>query len=411
MTVSKKTDRSISLEAGDICSALRELMEIVVEPVDDKRSRPADVAEYPPDARVLREATRIHQSADGIGDLGHIVESQGHGKLPHAIRATRRRGMNALVRELQGGPGHRSAALGAVDKISWRTFAGYLDCVAEGHPAVNVAALIGHNTIRATVCGEEESPVSAAELQRMVDEVEIAMNAGALGLSSGLIYAPGRAADVAELGAMAAAAGSRGGLYVTHLRSEAEGLTAAIDEALEIGERANCRVHISHLKAAGRGNWGTMEAVVERLAALPQVTVDVYPYPAASTFLREALAAASEQTPVLPSEVLIASAPDFDTSEGKTLEELATMWGMQAPEAVDHLSGLCPTGVTVVYFVMSETDVEIVLRFDKAMIGSDEGDDRLRWYPERQPVSPAPLRDGPAPVRAICARSRRAEPC
>jgi len=312
------------------------------------------------DLAVLRTPLMPFKVSQGVTTV--VVGNCGIGVAPTS---------SALVRELKGGPGHRSAALGAFDKISWRTFAGYLDCVDNDHPAVNVAALVGHNTIRATVCGEEERPVSTTELARMVDEVGIAMDAGALGLSSGLIYAPGRAADVAELGAMAAAAGSRGGLYVTHLRSEADGLTAAIDEALAIGERANCRVHISHLKAAGRGNWGTMEAVVERLAALPHVTADVYPYTAASTFLREALGAAGEKTPVLPSEVLIASAPDFDAAEGRTLEELATLWGMEPAEAVDHLSSLCPTGVTVVYFVMSEPDVETVLGFDKAMIGTD----------------------------------------
>jgi N-acyl-D-aspartate/D-glutamate deacylase len=278
---------------------------------------------------------------------------------------------DALVRELRGGPGHRSAALGSVEDIQWTSFGDYLDCVDQARPATNVAALVGHNTIRATVCGEEERPVSAIELERMIEQVSAAMDAGALGLSSGLIYAPGRAADLEELGAMAAAAGSQGGLYVTHLRSEADELTAAIVEALAIGERGDCRVHISHLKAAGRGNWGTMEAVVARLAGLPQVTVDVYPYTAASTFLREALGAAGRRTPVLPSEVLIASAPEYSESEGKTLEALAESWGITGPEAAEKLSSLCPAGVTVVYFVMSEPDVEAVLGFDRAMIGTD----------------------------------------
>lgn len=277
----------------------------------------------------------------------------------------------ALIRELHGGPGHRSAVLGAVEDVPWSTFGGYLDRVGESQPALNVAALVGHNTIRAAVCGEEERPVSPAELELMVQEVATAMDAGALGLSSGLIYAPGRAADIAELGTMAAAAGERGGLYVTHLRSEADGLIDAIDEALAIGDRAGCRVHISHLKAAGRGNWGTMQSVVERLGALPQVTVDVYPYTAASTFLREALGAAGQRTPVLPSEVIIASAPDYPASEGQTLEELAGAWKLTPEAAVDRLTSLSPAGVTVVYFVMSERDVETVVRFNKAMIGTD----------------------------------------
>jgi N-acyl-D-aspartate/D-glutamate deacylase len=125
------------------------------------------------------------------------------------------------------------------------------------------------------------------------------------------------------------------------------------------------------LKAAGRGNWGTMHSVVERLAALPQVTVDVYPYTAASTFLREALGAAGQRTPVLPSEVMIASAPGYPVAEGKTLEELARNWKVTAEEAVIRLTDLSPAGVTVVYFVMSERDVETVVRFEKAMIGTD----------------------------------------
>lgn len=322
------------------------------------------------DLAVLRTPLMPFKVSQGITTV--IVGNCGIGVAPTSP---------ALIRELHGGPGHRSAALGAVDDVPWRTFGGYLDQVDESRPALNVAALVGHNTIRAAVCGEEERPVSAAELRLMVDEVASAMDSGALGLSSGLIYAPGRAADVAELGAMAAAAGERGGLYVTHLRNEADGLADAIDEALTIGDRARCRVHISHLKAAGRGNWGSMPAVVERLGALPQVTVDVYPYTAASTFLREALGAAGRRTPVLPSEVIIASAAEYPRAEGQTLEQLAGAWKVTAEEAVNRLTDLSPGGVTVVYFVMSERDVETVLRFDKAMIGTDGVPNGSRPHP------------------------------
>jgi N-acyl-D-aspartate/D-glutamate deacylase len=311
------------------------------------------------DLAVIRTPLLPFKVSQGITSV--IVGNCGIGAAPTS---------DALIAELKGGPGHRSAALGPVEDVSWRTFDEYLGAVEKAASAVNVAALAGHNTIRSAVCGEEERAVSAAELDRMAGELAGAMESGAVGLSTGLIYAPGRAAGIDELAELASVAASAGGLYASHMRDEADHVHESVEEALEIGRRSGCHVHISHLKAAGRKNWGSVPQILEQLATADSATVDVYPYRAASTFLREALAATGE-SPLLPSEVVISSCPGFVDAEGMTLEQLGEKWGLDQAKTVERLYEMSPTGITSVYFAMSDADVEAVLRFDRAMIGTD----------------------------------------
>ena len=177
----------------------------------------------------------------------------------------------------------------------WRTFGEYLDAVAEEALGINVAFLVGHGTVRGSVLGAEARPPDDLERRAMVREVEAAMDAGALGLSSGLIYQPGIHAAPDEIAALVTAATRRGGLYATHMRDETAGLfdslaesIAAIRAAADAGVGAP-RLQISHLKCGAGAVWGQAAEVVALLGAARSegldVAADQYPYTAAATTL------------------------------------------------------------------------------------------------------------------------------
>jgi N-acyl-D-amino-acid deacylase len=173
----------------------------------------------------------------------------------------------------------------------WSTFLDYLDEVERQDLGINVAFLVGHGTVRGSVLGPDARPPTADELAAMVREVDAAMDAGAIGLSSGLIYAPGLHAATAELGVLAGAAARHGGLYATHMRNEAAGLFEALDEAIETIRSAGdgARLQVSHLKCGARAVWGRgaeAAAVLEAARADGlDVAADQYPYTAAATTL------------------------------------------------------------------------------------------------------------------------------
>ena len=152
---------------------------------------------------------------------------------------------------------------------------------AAGIP-LNVAQNVGHTTLRRIVIGDSARQATPAELERMRGYVDEAMRAGAIGLSTSLIYPPAIYASEAEIAALAEVAGRHGGRYFTHMRNEGDRLLEAIDEALRIGRAANTPVHIYHLKTAGQGNWGKMDLALARIraarAAGEDVGVDIYPY-------------------------------------------------------------------------------------------------------------------------------------
>jgi N-acyl-D-amino-acid deacylase len=173
----------------------------------------------------------------------------------------------------------------------WATFAEYLDRVEEQALGPNVAFLVGHGTIRGSVMGAEARPATDAELRAMVAEVETALDAGAIGLSSGLIYAPGMHAEAGEIEILVAATARRGGLYATHMRNESDGLFASLDESIAAVRAAGSagRLQVSHLKCGSRGVWGRAGDAVAHLEAARagglDVAADQYPYTAAGTTL------------------------------------------------------------------------------------------------------------------------------
>jgi len=176
-------------------------------------------------------------------------------------------------------------------QATWHTFAEYLDRVDEKPLGPNVAFLVGHGTVRGSVIGGEGRPVTQTELRAMVAEVESALDVGAFGLSSGLIYAPGMHASAAEVEALVAATARRGGLYASHIRNEGDGLFASLDESIATVRAAGpgARLQVSHLKCGSRSAWGRAGDAIARLEAARadgiDVSADQYPYAAAATTL------------------------------------------------------------------------------------------------------------------------------
>ncbi|MBN1459176.1 MAG: D-aminoacylase [Armatimonadetes bacterium] len=289
---------------------------------------------------------------------------------------------------------------------TWGSLGDYLSALRDNGTSVNVVPVIGHGIVRAGIMGEDERSPSNSDLDQMRKAVEQAVSEGAFGLSTGLIYAPGMFADTDELVALAEMLSPVGGIYFSHIRSENVALHEAIDEAIEIGRRAGVRVHISHLKAEGRANWGQTERVLATIdtarAEGVDVGFDVYPYDAWNTSLAQLLPAwarvggAAEiigrltdgQTRTkLLAEIFAEAEADPGRWErrllssvktnanrplqGKTLATIAQERGCFAPEAVLDLLAEEQLDAGMVGFAMCEEDVRRVLSHPLATIGSD----------------------------------------
>ena len=193
--------------------------------------------------------------------------------------------MNLLtqgVTTIQTGEGESSAPLegAAARSRGWRTMREFFRKLEAAGMPLNVAQNVGHTQLRHIVIGDSARQATPAELDRMRAYVDEAMRAGAIGLSTSLIYPPAIFASEAEIAALASVAGRYGGRYYTHMRNEGDRLIEAIDEALRIGTVANTPVHIFHLKTAGQANWGKMDLAIARIkaarAAGQDVAVDVH---------------------------------------------------------------------------------------------------------------------------------------
>jgi N-acyl-D-amino-acid deacylase len=169
------------------------------------------------------------------------------------------------------------------------SFAGFLDYLKRIRTSVNVVPLVGQGMIRAAVCGYSADQPTKAEIARMQNLVREAMDSGAFGISTGLLYPPGSFTTTEELIEVVKPVGERNGLYFSHVRDEAGHLIEAYEEAVEIGRQAGVAVQIGHFKAAGRGNWDkvapALALIDEARAEGLDVTADMYPYLAGSTLL------------------------------------------------------------------------------------------------------------------------------
>ncbi len=267
----------------------------------------------------------------------------------------------------------------------WEGYAGYLDLLADRPPSVNVAALVGPGTLRLEAMGGDRREPSGPEMTHMKELLHEGLEAGAVGLSTGLIYEPGRHAKTDEIAELAAEMTGTGALYATHMRNEGERLLESIEEALEIGERANVPVQISHHKAAGRESWGlvgkSLALIAEAQARGFDVHADQDPYTAGSTVLaavaqndafrpRDPAKTGSGLGGVEPADVVIASTSSHPEWEGRSIADFAGEWDLPGQEAAERVLSEEPMA-TVVMHSMSEDDVQQVMKHRSTMIGSD----------------------------------------
>jgi len=267
----------------------------------------------------------------------------------------------------------------------WQGYAGYLAHLEREPPSTNVAVLMGHGTLRLSTMGNAQRAPTLSELVQMKDIVHEGLDAGAFGLSTGLVYEPGRYAATDEIVALATEMTGTRALYATHMRDEGLGLITSVREAIEVGRRAGVAVQISHHKASGRKAWGLVR---QSLALIEQaqgegldVHADQYPYTAGSTSLAAVLQHGAFSTEggqqgisgredMEPSEVVIATASRHPKWEGRSVAELMTLLSKPAREVAEYVAAASP-GVTVVLHTMCEDDVKAVMHHPSTMIGSD----------------------------------------
>jgi N-acyl-D-amino-acid deacylase len=252
--------------------------------------------------------------------------------------------------------------LGTCDEFRYPTFAAYRRAIDEARPAVNVAALVGHTALRSNHMDRLDREASCCEVEAMREQLEEALDAGALGLSTGLAYLSANAAGTNEVLALAAPLAAAGAIYATHMRTETDQILDAMREAFEIGRSSRVAVVISHLKCAGIGNWGRSGEVLAALdqARLSQPTgCDCYPYAAGSSTLD--LGQVDERV-----KIAITWSTPHPEMAGKTLAEIATEWQTTQLNAAGRLQ---PAGA--IYHSISEDDMRTILRHPATMIGSD----------------------------------------
>jgi len=297
--------------------------------------------------------------------------------------------------------------------IDWSTLAEGLDRLAKHEISCNVASFVGAATIRENVLGFANRAPTPQELDRMRKLVEQAMQEGALGVASALIYAPGAYAKTDELIALSEAAGKHHGIYISHLRSEGNQLLEAVDELISIARTAQVPAEIYHLKAAGKENWGKLDAVIKKVEAARaqglRIAADMYTYTAGATGLDAAMPpwvqeggydawAARLRDPAVrerviremrtPSDqwenlLLATGSPDrvllvsfkndaLKPLSGKTLTEVAKMRGESPEETAIDLVIEDGSRVGTIYFLMSEENVRREIALPWVSFGADE---------------------------------------
>lgn len=278
---------------------------------------------------------------------------------------------------------HFGVFFGEAATPGWEGYRGYREMVERAPSSLNVAMLVGHNTIRAAVMGMARRAPTQDEQRAMRDLVREGLDAGAVGLSTGLIYEPGRHCATEEVIELARDVAAAGGVYATHMRNEASGLLDAVREAIRIGRESGVRVQISHHKAAGKRNWGrvreSIKLIEEARAEGLDVTADQYPYTSGSTMLAAVLhnnafnprGEGGGIARVEPERVLIASAPLHPEYEGKTIAELAARLGLSPEDAAAKVDNDEQHRAIAILDLMDEGDVQTVMRHATTMIGSD----------------------------------------
>jgi N-acyl-D-amino-acid deacylase len=298
--------------------------------------------------------------------------------------------------------------------ITWRTLRGYQDSLVKKGISTNIASFVGATTVRINHVGWDDRAPTAAELAAMQAEVRSAMEGGALGVGSSLIYAPAFYAKTDELVALMKAAAPYGGMYISHMRSEGARLEEAVEELITIAQESGARAEIYHLKAAGEANWGKMDKVLARIEAARakglEITANLYPYTAGATGLDAAMppwvqaggyamwakrlqdpairarVAKEMRTPTTEWESLLLAAgtpervilvgfkaDSLKRYTGQTLAAVAKARGTSPEETAMDLVIKDGTRVGTIYFIIDEDNIAKQLRKPWVSIGSDAG--------------------------------------
>lgn len=250
------------------------------------------------------------------------------------------------------------------DEQWWKyeTFDEFLDAVDQAPAAVNAAFLVGHSTLRVGVMDRLDRAADATEIKTMRGVLEASLDAGACGLSTGLWYAPANQAPTEEIIEVARALKAHGGRYVTHMRDEADKVIDSLEETFLIGREAGVPVVVSHHKVTGKDNWGRSEETLKLFDKYRQtqaISLDVYPYHASSTVLKPDSIAISKR-------VLVTWSVAHPEYAGRDLDDIAREFGCDKYEAAERLQ---PAGA--IYFSMDEADIQRILSYPHAMVGSD----------------------------------------
>jgi N-acyl-D-amino-acid deacylase len=248
------------------------------------------------------------------------------------------------------------------EDLIFATAGEFLGQLERTPPALNAAMLVGHSSLRYGAMDDVHRAATDGEIAAMQDSLRDCIDEGAIGMSSGLFYPPAQAAKTEEVTAVAEVMAAKDGIYTAHIRDEADHLMEALEEVAQIGREAGVQVVISHHKSAGLGNFGKTKQSLPRIAEFQnqqRLTLDVYPYHASSTMILPDLVDRCRK-------VLITWSKPRPDVRGRDLAELAAEMEMTAVEAAKALS---PGGA--IYFQLDEEDVQRVLSYPGAMIGSD----------------------------------------
>jgi len=270
-------------------------------------------------------------------------------------------GISAAPTMLRGNPPPPMNLLGAADEFRYSTFREYVSALDAARPAVNVAALVGHTSLRNNYMNRLDRVASASEIAAMRAQLSESLEHGALGLSTGLAYSSANAATTEEVMELAEAVSQTGAIYATHIRSEADLVLQAIEEAFRIASHAKAPLVISHLKCAGVNNWKRSGELLRILEARSGASIgwDAYPYAASSTILD-----LHQVDPRIA--IMVTWSALHPEMSGKLLADIAVGWGVSQIEAAKRLQ---PGGA--IYHCMFEEDVRTILAHHGTMIGSD----------------------------------------
>ncbi|MEU7002282.1 D-aminoacylase [Nonomuraea sp. NPDC046570] len=345
--------------------------------------------------RLPRDARRVLDVRDRIvcpgfvdvhshSDLALLSNPEAHSKVRQGVTTEVVGNCGLGVFPLTGDPAAIRAATAFIDldpaiPWTWHDADGYLKSLAEARPSVNVATLAAHLPLRAGVVGFGDRPATRAELDTMCGLLGDALDAGAAGLSTGLVYAPLCYATEDELVALARVVAARGKVFAWHLRDYTDGLLESLAQAVRVAGLTGCRTQISHLAAVGRRNWGAVRAaldLVERAGA--PVHVDAYPYLAGSANLSQLLPSWAHEGGESAMRARLAE-PEV---RARVRAEWRGRW-WEWPDIVVDGEPLCDAdqaldlvaargnAVAMVAFGRSEDDLLTVLRHPAAVIGSD----------------------------------------